>query len=122
MNKYIALVIFLYGPILLASMQTRIEVKLPGNELVVISYNRSQADFATVVFKSDKLEIEGSGYYCQKKAAHFLCVGDDDGGRFYINDSAVKIDYFNLRHGDDEVFEYKGSGQFYNFNVLEDNN
>lgn len=121
MKKYIVLGAFFYGAHLMASMQTRIEVKLPANESVIISYNRSKADFATVVFKSEKLKIEGSGYYCQKKGTQFLCVGDDDGGRFFINESQVRIDYLNLRYGSDEVFEYKGSEQFFNFSVLEEN-
>lgn len=125
MKKYLLIAVLFYIPLVVARELTVIKIELPvnqlGHESIVISYNRAQADFATMTFKSKGQEIEANGFYCQKKADEHFCVGDDDGGRFYINDSGVKIDYLNLRYGADEVLEFKGPKRFINFTVLDGN-
>ncbi len=106
-----ALVLLVF-PFLCLASERRIEVRLPanpvGHERVIITYDDQKNSHAQVKIKGKAKEYDLSVFYCMKKSDHFLCVGDDDAGRFKIYKDSVEIDSININESGENFIEYKG--------------
>lgn len=111
MKTLILIALFAAHPVFAAGKCLTVDLGR-GNRLEVQQISKNDDNF--IHFHLKKKHFSDS-FYCTQNSGVYKCVGDDDGGTFYIDKkNNIKVDFIKIGNPDDDknFMRYKGKSRW----------